>query len=1546
LLGFSNQSLNFSPFKSLSKLIQEERFHKSLGYDTTVGLKHKSVDEKHKGVYSTVETKPVRKNSFSPPIIEDWNSDDEIEIEIKPKVEFDHLHYVCDQRVVRLVWNNTSRVNHKNIANKVTHLYPKSRLVPQVVLTKSGKLKTAGTPVNTVRPVYSADSKTTMNYSRPISNVYKRGHSQVRRSFNKYSPYKTSIFNKQVNNVRVKDSICRERAVVSGNIGKEVNAIKASACWVLKSKHSSASNTFKKYSYIDAQGNKCYITEYEDYNGGFVSFGDDKGRISGKVNTACYVLNRALVTNSQNKSPYELIHGRPPLIDFMKPFGCHVTILNTMDNLRKFDGKANEGYFVGYYVVSKAMKVFNKRNRIVEETLNIRFLENAPNVKGNGPNWIFDIDSLTVSKNYVPVIAGNQTNDIAGIRDNLVAGQDEKKKELAQEYILIPICITDLLISQDLNNSIADNGKKATEVNKSRVSDNGGQDDQVTRSEFERLLQQERQTEHLNNTNSFNNVSLPISTDGSLFVNVALPSPINGVATPASTNAFEEHPFERFYTFKNAFSLPHVPTVTLINDTGIFIQDFQNSLFACYLSQKELKKPVQALKDLSWVEEMQDELLQFKLLKVWTLVDLPSDKHTQEEGIDYDEVFAPVARIEAIRLFMAYASFKDFVVYQMDVKSDFLYGKIEEEVYVCQPSGFEDSYFPDKVYKTVSTPMEPNKTLIKDEEAEDVDVHIYRSMIGSLMYLTASRPNITFSMYVCARFQITPKTSHLHVVKRIFRYLKGQPNLGLWYPKDLPFDLESFSDSDYAEASLDRKSTTRGCQFLCKRLISWQYKKQTIVSNSTTEAEYVAAANCCGQFWNTATSKTVNSVKQIHVIVDGKAVVISESSVRSDLLFNDEDGIACRTNAEIFENLALIGYEQISTKLTFQKDLGVDEAVHKEGGNSVERDITTDARLVAAQGNTQTRFETASKKSHDPPLSEVNTFGSGEDRMEYPYDLTDFVPPTPYDSPLLGGHTPGSDEAKTTQDKVITRLKLRVKRLEKKIKARSLQPMKRRLFKRRVETFTDKSLGEDASKQERNNDKTEELNLTDGADTEVIVEDKGSGEKGGSTANQVSTARPEVSTASVSVNVSAATPSTLHTTTTIFGDEDLTIAQTLIKLRSEKAKVKGVAFRDVEEPLRLTRLTTTLPHLLTIDPKDKAQRIYEEEFAKFDRAQMEKQKQEEATSATLTEEFDEIQARIDADLELAIRMTHEKQEKYTIKESARLLAEYFERRMKQLAAERAATIRNKPPTRTQVRNMMITYLKHMGKYTYQKLKHKTLEELQKLYPKEQKRTNDFVPMNSEKEENKSMEPESEGKKGKRIKRVAYSVLKQKSFKKQKMMQEQEYAKKTVDPEILSTKYPIVDLESQNLGDVNMEDLHVYKIIKANRNTSYYKFFSMMRKFDTQDLVDLHRLVMKKFKGNTPKGYNLLLWGDLKVMFEPNAEDEIWSNQQDWNLISWKLYENYRVHTLLMDTLNCFNMLVEKRYPLIKEMLEKMLNWKLEVEAESTMTFELLKFIKS
>ncbi|GJR48970.1 retrovirus-related pol polyprotein from transposon TNT 1-94 [Tanacetum coccineum] len=220
--------------------------------------------------------------------------------------------------------------------------------------------------------------------------------------------------------------------------------------------------------------------------------------------------------------------------------------------------------------------------------------------------------------------------------------------------------------------------------------------------------------------------------------------------------------------------------------------------------------------------------------------------------------------------------------------------------------------------KSASTLVDLEKPLVKDRDGDDVDVHLYRSMIGSLMYLTASRPDIMFAVCACARFQVTPKTSHLLAVKRIFRYLKGKPTLGLWYSRDSPFELVAYTDSDYARATQDRKSTTGGCQFLGNRLISWQCKKQTMVATSTTEAEYVAAASCCGQVGDEAVHKelgdimerattTASSLEAKQDSVDKKKVIITETSIRSNLHLEDAGGIDCLPTATIFEELARMG---------------------------------------------------------------------------------------------------------------------------------------------------------------------------------------------------------------------------------------------------------------------------------------------------------------------------------------------------------------------------------------------------------------------------------------------------------------------------------------------------------------------------------------------------------------------------------------------------------------------------------------------------------------
>nr|GEX52119.1 hypothetical protein [Tanacetum cinerariifolium] len=301
-------------------------------------------------------------------------------------------------------------------------------------------------------------------------------------------------------------------------------------------------------------------------------------------------------------------------------------------------------------------------------------------------------------------------------------------------------------------------------------------------------------------------------------------------------------------------------------------------------------------------------------------------------------------------------------VYQMDVKSAFMYGTVEEDVSVCQPPGFEDPDYPDKVYVDdiifrstnkdlckafemlmkdkfqmcsmgeltfflASTPIDTEKPLLKDPDGDDVDVHTYRSMIGSLMYLTSSRPDIMFEVCACARFQVTPKASHLHAVKMIFRYLKGKPHLGLWYPKDSPFNLMAYSDSDYAGASLDRKSTTGGCQFFGCKLISWQCKKQTVIATSSTKAEYVAATSCCAQvLWiqNQLLDyglivTAVNDVTRLQALVEKKKVIITEATIHEALRLDDAESIDCLLNEEIFTGLSRMGYGKPSTKLTFYK---------------------------------------------------------------------------------------------------------------------------------------------------------------------------------------------------------------------------------------------------------------------------------------------------------------------------------------------------------------------------------------------------------------------------------------------------------------------------------------------------------------------------------------------------------------------------------------------------------------------------------------------------
>ncbi|GJS18985.1 retrovirus-related pol polyprotein from transposon TNT 1-94, partial [Tanacetum coccineum] len=687
----------------------------------------------------------------------------------------------------------------------------------------------------------------------------------------------------------------------------------------------------------------------------------------------------------------------------------------------------------------------------------------------------------------------------------------------------------------------------------------------------------------------------------------------------------------------------------------------------------EPKKVIHALKDPSWIEAIQEELLQIKLQEVWTLVDLPNDKksykvHTQEEGSDYDEVFALVARIEAIRLFLAYASFKDFMVYQIDVKSAFLYGKIEEEVYVCQPPRFEDLDFPDRVYKvkkalyrlhqalrvwyetlstylldngfqrgkidktlfinrdkgdillvqvymddiifgltkkelciafeklrfievkTAGTPMETQKPLLKDKDGKEVDVYMYRSMIGSLMYLTSSRPDIKFAVCAYARYQVNQKVSHLHAVKRIFRYLKGQPRLGLWYPKDSPFDLVAYTNSDYTRESLDRKSTTRGCQFLGCRLISWQCKKQTVVANSTIEAEYVVASSCCRQdkqrkddgndvwngigvnagdsklmllgittaelllFWSTGKLKTINGEAQLHALVDGKK----------------DSGNINKTQSKATPN-------EFGSQGT------------NSGGGPMCQETMRDTTA-------QTRSESVSKLSNDLLLARGNTLQSDEDNMKLNELMTLC---TNLQNRLLD-----LDKTKTTQQNKIASLERRVKKLERRKRLRSHRL--KRLYKvgltARVESFDEKSLSEDVSKQGRIDviDADDDITLASAHNVNVLDDME-------ITATTVSAASA-ATTISAATTVSAAPTTTVAASTTV---EEITLAQALEKMKSIKPKQKVVVMQELSDS---TRIKTSQQS----QGKGKAIMIEHVKLKKKDQIRL-----DEETTLRLQVEFDE-----------------------------------------------------------------------------------------------------------------------------------------------------------------------------------------------------------------------------------------------------------------------------------------------------------------------------------
>ncbi|GJY53704.1 putative ribonuclease H-like domain-containing protein [Tanacetum coccineum] len=556
------------------------------------------------------------------------------------------------------------------------------------------------------------------------------------------------------------------------------------------------------------------------------------------VSTACYVQNRVLVVKPHNKTPYELFRGFKPALSFMRPFGCHVTILNTLDSLGKFDGKSDEGFFVGYSLSSKAFRVYNTRTKRVEENLHIGFLENKPMIEGTGPKWLFDIDSLPNYKTST-VTAGTVSNVSVG-----------KSEENSQDSIVMPIWKDTSYFDSPTKD--VDNGEPKTADDAQKQVEDGLNNENAEQERFA----DDSSTKDVNVVGQQVNIASPDVNMVGLNLNVWSISLY--MSSPMKKTTLKKNQNQLFQTERMSKLLLSMGFLRRI------LQFITSTRFGYWWDLPNGKEANWNINRSS--RNMKDE----RGIAIRNKARLVAHGHRQEEGIDYEE-------------------------------SAFLYGTIEEEVYVTQPPGFKDLNHPDKVYKVVkalyglhqaprawyetlanyllsngfkrgkidqtlfikkqkgdillvhvyvddiifgltnkklctgfeklmkdkfqmssmgeltfflglqvqqkedgifisqdkyvaeilkkfnysdvksaSTPVDLEKPLVKDGDADDVDVHLYRSMIGSLMYLTASRPDIMFAVCACARFQVTPKTSHLLAVKRIFRYLKGK-TLSLWY---------------------------------------------------------------------------------------------------------------------------------------------------------------------------------------------------------------------------------------------------------------------------------------------------------------------------------------------------------------------------------------------------------------------------------------------------------------------------------------------------------------------------------------------------------------------------------------------------------------------------------------------------------------------------------------------------------------------------------------------------------------------------------------------
>nr|GEY71483.1 hypothetical protein [Tanacetum cinerariifolium] len=724
--------------------------------------------------------------------------------------------------VQKPVWNHAMRVNYQN-STRITHPHSNRHVIPTAVLTRSSLV-----PLNAAIPVTTAVPKPTVKSPKPTKYVVTKAHSPIRRPINHRPTPKNSNFHQKVTSVKA----------------KKVNAVQGYVAFGRNSKGGKITGKGKiKTGKLDFDD--VYFVKELKFNLFSVSQICDKKNNILFTDTKCVILssdfklpdeNHVLLRVSRENNMYNVD------LKNVVPLGDLTFFVNaTLDESNLWHRRLCH---INFKTMNKLVK-----DNLVRGLPSKVFKNNHTCVackKGkqhraswSGPKWIFDIDTLTQSMNYQPVVAGNQPNHSACIKENLNAGKVIKEVVSAQQYVLLPLWSTG---SKDPQNIDADASFDVKD-NENEVHVSPSSSNQDLRDKFEEYS--------VNSTNRVNAGGAPVTAVGPNLTNSTNSFNANCPSDNAVSLNFKIDGKSSFMDpshYPDDLDMPALEDIVYSDDEDDVgaKADFSNletniSVSPIPTTIEEPKRVHQALKDPSWIEAMQKELLQFKMQKFWKdergivirdKARLVAQRHTQEEGIDYKEVFAPVAGIEAIWLFLAYASFIGFIVYQMDVKSAFLYETIKEEIYVCQPPGFKDLDYLDKVYKVVKafyglhqapgawhetltnyllengfqkgkidqtlfykeaksedkyvaeilrkfgltdgksalTPIDTEKPLLKDPDGEDVDVHIYRSMIGSLMYLTSSRPDIMFVVCAFGHFYVTLKASHFHAVKRIFRH--------------------------------------------------------------------------------------------------------------------------------------------------------------------------------------------------------------------------------------------------------------------------------------------------------------------------------------------------------------------------------------------------------------------------------------------------------------------------------------------------------------------------------------------------------------------------------------------------------------------------------------------------------------------------------------------------------------------------------------------------------------------------------------------------------